>query len=315
MKNYLLSAILTSLAYQSRLTRVQSFQIISLNLSPWLGSHYSLSRRCLSTMEENGEFEKSENVVQPGHVYYVATPLGNLGDITYRSMKVLKGVDIICCEDKRKTSSLLKLLDLPFKTFINHHEHNQFETIDEIVIKAKEGKSIAVVTDAGTPGISDPGSPLAAALARNDVPIHPIPGPSAVISALSVSGFSSSPFTFIGFLPVKGKEKTKMMEIISSSSHTLVLYEAPHRIVRFFKAISNVPGMKERPCVCCRELTKKFEEFRRGTVEEMLQFYLAAEENSKVTPLTPSFIFLFLKDSLERSNQGRIHHRHRTGSE
>jgi 16S rRNA (cytidine1402-2'-O)-methyltransferase len=240
-----------------------------------------------NNVEMNNEIAQESGIVtqvQAGHVYFVATPIGNLGDITLRGIDVLKNVDLICCEDTRKTSHLLKMLSLPFKAFLSHHEHNQFETIDKIIQKAKDGSSVAVVSDAGTPGISDPGSPLAAALARNNIPTHPIPGASAVVSALSIAGFPATPFTFIGFLPIKGKERTKLMTVIKSSPHTLVFYEAPHRVLRLFKSLIDVPDMASRPCVSCRELTKKFEEFQRGTVQELYEKYKTIEEvsNQKV---------------------------------
>jgi 16S rRNA (cytidine1402-2'-O)-methyltransferase len=162
-----------------------------------------------NNVEMNNEIAQESGIVtqvQAGHVYFVATPIGNLGDITLRGIDVLKNVDLICCEDTRKTSHLLKMLSLPFKAFLSHHEHNQFETIDKIIQKAKDGSSVAVVSDAGTPGISDPGSPLAAALARNNIPTHPIPGASAVVSALycRLSCYS----VYIYWVPSDQRERT-----------------------------------------------------------------------------------------------------------
>ena len=233
---------------------------------------------------------EQEECVQPGHVYYVATPLGNLQDITFRGINTLTNVDIVCAEDTRHTVSLLRLLKIPHKQLVSHHEHNHATSIPHIVNLALSGKSIAVVSDAGTPGISDPGTELAEALAKHNVPIHPVPGCSAVAAALSISGFSCNPFTFYGFIPVKGTARKTMLEQISLTKHTVVLYEAPHRIERTLQDlytysstndnvkdqvediedISTVGVMRNRPLVCCRELTKLHEEISRGTVATIL---------------------------------------------
>ena len=150
------------------------------------------------------EDEMSSTVVEAGHVYYVATPLGNMKDITLRAIEVLTKADVICAEDTRHTIKLLRRLNLPHKELLSHHEHNWQEQLPKIVGMIQHGKSIAVVSDAGTPGISDPGAELAAALVSQRIPVHPVPGPSAVIAALSISGFVASEFTFLGFLAVKG---------------------------------------------------------------------------------------------------------------
>ena len=150
------------------------------------------------------EDEMSSAVVEAGHVYYVATPLGNMKDITLRAIEVLTKADVICAEDTRHTIKLLRRLNLPHKELLSHHEHNWQEQLPKIVSMIQHGKSIAVVSDAGTPGISDPGAELAAALVSQRIPVHPVPGPSAVIAALSISGFVASEFTFLGFLAVKG---------------------------------------------------------------------------------------------------------------
>ena len=150
------------------------------------------------------EDEMSSTVVEAGHVYYVATPLGNMKDITLRAIEVLTKADVICAEDTRHTIKLLRRLNLPHKELLSHHEHNWQEQLPKIVGMIQHGKSVAVVSDAGTPGISDPGAELAAALVSQRIPVHPVPGPSAVIAALSISGFVASEFTFLGFLAVKG---------------------------------------------------------------------------------------------------------------
>ena len=237
-------------------------------------------------MRNNGK-----NKVEAGHVYYVATPLGNLGDITIRAKTILSEVDYICAEDTRTTSKLLSLLGLGSNSdnkvkakLISHHEHNWQTQIPYIRSLLKDGNSIAVVSDAGTPGISDPGAELAAALSTEQVVIHPIPGPSAVIAALSISGFSASEFTFLGFLAAKGKERKEKLESIVSITHTVVFYEAPHRVVETFKDILNQNKLSEnRLCICCRELTKLHEEIRRGTISDCYNWLLNQERtNGKI---------------------------------
>jgi 16S rRNA C1402 (ribose-2'-O) methylase RsmI len=254
-----------------------------------------LSCRALSRMAED------KSTVTPGHVYFVATPLGNLKDMTIRGDEILRSVDVICAEDTRHTLNLLRHLKIPHKPLISHHEHNHASSIPHIVSLAKSGKSIAVVTDAGTPGISDPGTELAAALAGADVHIHPVPGCAAVAAALSICGFPSSPFTFLGFLPAKGTARNAALSQLAQIKHTVVLYEAPHRIQRTLRDIINhgtagapvnsVPvvetkkkgkrasqptkaaagtGHGDRLAVCCRELTKLHEQISRGTVAQLL---------------------------------------------
>ena len=216
-------------------------------------------------------------MVEPGHVYFVATPLGNLKDITQRALEVLAGADVVCAEDTRHTVQLLRRLQLPRKELLSHHEHNLPEAVPRIVALAQAGRSIAVVSDAGTPGISDPGAELAAALAAAGVPVHPVPGPSAVVAALSIAGFPSTAFTFMGFLPAKGKERQEALQSVASTGHPVVLYEAPHRVKALFRqlrdaeaAVTAAGGKRaSRPVVCCRELTKLYEEVRRGTVADI----------------------------------------------
>jgi 16S rRNA (cytidine1402-2'-O)-methyltransferase len=245
----------------------------------------------------NDNMTKVKTEIQAGHVYFVATPIGNLGDITSRALEILRNVDLICAEDTRHTTQLLRLLSIPFKPLISHHEHNQRESIDKILSKISQGLSIAVVSDAGTPGISDPGISLASALLSRNIPIHPIPGPSAVISALSICGFNTNPFTFLGFLPVKGKERKGKVDFIANCDHTLVIYEAPHRIVSTFKELNSFPELKDRSCIICRELTKKYEEIKKGTISSFYQSFLESEKSSskKVKIFLPfdSFVSCF----------------------
>lgn len=235
----------------------------------------------IATEDENMQTTFRRQKAEPGHVYYVATPLGNIGDITYRARDILSTVDVIYAEDTRNTIRLLKFLSIPQKEIHSHHDHNQRESIDTIVQRAREGASIAVVSDAGTPGISDPGAPLAAALAENLIPIHPVPGPSAVISAMSIAGFTNSEFTFFGFVPVKGSERIEKLQAISDTKHTAVIYEAPHRILKTLKDLLQAnPAMRTRSCVCCRELTKLHEEIKRDSIENIL-IWLQKQHDTK----------------------------------
>ena len=218
--------------------------------------------------------------VEQGHVYFVATPLGNLKDMTTRAIEVLSNVDLICAEDTRHTVKLLRHLSLPHKDLLSHHEHNWKEQIPKILAMVQEGKSLAVVSDAGTPGICDPGAELAEALLINNIPLHPIPGPSAVVAALSVCGFQASEFSFLGFLAVKGKERTQKLDQIARIQHPVVIYEAPHRMKMTFRQLASKEyGQSQRSCVCCRELTKLHEEFKRGSVAECLAWLEGFDDN------------------------------------
>mmetsp|Transcript_9431 Transcript_9431/g.9497 ORF Transcript_9431/g.9497 Transcript_9431/m.9497 type:complete len:358 (+) Transcript_9431:235-1308(+) len=235
--------------------------------STFRGAHHS-SYRLMSSFTDKA----ASNAVKPGHVYFVATPVGNLGDMSKRAIDVLSSVDLICAEDTRHTVKLLRHFNIPMKPLVSHHEHNWSEKVPYLVSQALDGKSLAVVSDAGTPGISDPGRELAAGCAERCVPLHPVPGPSAVVAALSVSGFPGSHFTFMGFFAVKGSERKRQMTEAASHKHTVVFFEAPHRILSTLKELQQVHGMGSRPCVCCREITKLHEEFQRGTVSSCLDW-------------------------------------------
>lgn len=238
----------------------------------------SISKKEIEISQQIIPTPLSPNTVEKGHLYFVATPLGNLQDITLRAISVLSTVDIICAEDTRNTAKLLRLLNIPYKKLIAHHEHNWQQSSPELVRLLQQGKSIALVSDAGTPGISDPGAPLAAAVAGAGIPIHPVPGPSAVVSALSISGFSGSIFTFYGFLPVKGKERKMAASALMNSDHLSVFYEAPHRIRNTLELLLSLgPEHSERLVVCCRELTKLHEETFRGSLNQALAWLDRAE--------------------------------------
>lgn len=203
----------------------------------------------------------------PG-LYLVATPIGNLEDITLRAIRVLKQADLIACEDTRQTQKLLNHFGIATST-ISYHEHNEASRAAELIEKLKQGARIAVVTDAGTPGISDPGFRLASLAIENNVPVIPIPGPVAFISALVASGLPAESFTFRGFLPPKSGGRRRALEQIRRSTQTDIFYEAPHRISEALEDIVAVLGAT-RQIVIARELTKIHEEFLRGAATELL---------------------------------------------
>lgn len=212
---------------------------------------------------------------ESGHVYMVATPIGNLGDITLRALDTLRSADIILAEDTRHTIKLLNYFDIKPKELLSHHDHNYYERIPKIISSLKTGgRSVAVVTDAGTPCISDPGQHLVAACVKESIPIHPIPGPSALIAAISVAGFMETAFEFLGFVPASGSERSAILHKISQCRTMLIFYEAPHRIIKTFEDLLE-HNQSNRSCVCCKELTKTHEQVYRGSVAETKSWLLA----------------------------------------
>lgn len=204
--------------------------------------------------------------IQPGVLYVVSTPIGNLDDITLRAIKILSGVDLIAAEDTRKTKVLLDRLSIS-KPLVSYYSHNQVRRVPELIARLKEGKAVAVVTDAGTPGISDPAYGLVRAAVEENIRVIPVPGATALLAALVASGLRTDRFVFEGFLPLKKGRKTKLEEL-KHERRTIILYESPHRIVRTLTELHETLG--ERRVVLARELTKKFEEFQRGTLSEVL---------------------------------------------
>ncbi len=201
-----------------------------------------------------------------GTLYLVATPIGNLEDITHRALKVLSSVDLIAAEDTRRTKILLDHYSIS-KPLVSYFSYNERHRTPQLIEKLKEGQSIALVSDAGTPGISDPAYHIVQSCLSAAIPIIPIPGPAAFISALIVSGLPTDRFVFEGFLPVKKGRKTKL-GVLSSEPRTMVLYESPHRVIKTLEEIRSAFG--ERNVVVARELTKKFEEIVRGPVSSVL---------------------------------------------
>src|ERR1700756_313194 len=201
-------------------------------------------------------------------LYLVATPIGNLEDITLRALRVLKEVDVIACEDTRQTQKLLNHYAIAART-TSYHEHNEMTRSAQLVKDLQEGTSVALVTDAGMPGISDPGFRLISLAIRHHVPVVPIPGASAFLASLVASGLPTDSFRFSGFLPAKRGERRAALEAVKTSPRTQVFYEAPHRIVEALTDVVELMG-ETRHVVVAREVTKLHEEFLRGRAGEVL---------------------------------------------
>ncbi|MBE5953763.1 MAG: 16S rRNA (cytidine(1402)-2'-O)-methyltransferase [Lachnospiraceae bacterium] len=209
-----------------------------------------------------------------GCLYLVATPIGNLEDMTYRAVRILSEVDIIAAEDTRNSIKLLNHFDI--KTpMTSYHEHNKYEKATELVAKLIEGKNIAVITDAGTPGISDPGEELVKQCYEAGVTVVPIPGACAAVNAVIASGLPTRRFAFEAFLPADKKEKKFILEELKNETRTMIIYEAPHRLVKTLKELLEALG--NRRATICRELTKKHETFFLTTIEEAIAHYEVTE--------------------------------------
>jgi 16S rRNA (cytidine1402-2'-O)-methyltransferase len=202
----------------------------------------------------------------PGLLYVVATPIGNLEDITYRAVRVLGEAGLIACEDTRQTHKLLDHYHIQ-KPTISYHDYNEAERTGDLIARLLNSAVIALVSDAGMPLVSDPGYRLVRAAIENDIPVQPIPGPSATLTALAASGLPTDSFRFGGFLPHKPGQRAKLLESLAEEHATLIFYEAPHRILDALEAVETVLG--PRPVVVARELTKIHEEFLRGTAAEI----------------------------------------------
>ena len=203
-----------------------------------------------------------------GILYIVSTPIGNLEDITLRALKVLKEVDLIAAEDTRRTKGLLNHYEIS-KPLTSYFSHNEKEKGEYLLNKLKNGENIALVSDAGTPGISDPAYSLIKLALDNNIEVHPIPGPAGVITALSVSGLPTDKFIFEGFLPRKSGRRLKRLESFINEDRTIIIYESPYRILATLQEIKNILG--NRSIVVAREMTKVYEEVIRGSVEEVMQ--------------------------------------------
>jgi len=220
----------------------------------------------------------------PGTLYVVATPIGNLEDITLRALRVLKEVGLVACEDTRRTRTLLTHFGIHVPV-TSYFEHNKLAKGPAILKTLREGKSVALVTDAGTPGISDPGFLLVREAREAGIPVVPVPGPSAVVAALSAAGIPADSFVFDGFLPVKPGKRIHRLEALRELEMTLVCYESPHRILAALEAIGQVFGQVE--IVVARELTKQFEEIVRGTPAALRERFAAGTVRGEFTLVIP----------------------------
>src|SRR5882757_10191401 len=201
-----------------------------------------------------------------GVLYLVATPIGNLEDITLRALRILREADQIAAEDTRHTQKLLQHYEIA-RPLVSYHEHNEMTRAPELLIALEQGAKIALVSDAGMPLVSDPGYRLVTLCARHQVPVIPIPGPSALLAALAASGLPNEEFLFVGFLPARTGERRRALERLRIEDRTLILYEAPHRVAETVADAREILG--DRPACLAREVTKIHEEFRRATLSEL----------------------------------------------
>lgn len=214
-------------------------------------------------MEEVDKMDK-------GKIYLVPTPIGNLKDITLRALEVLENVDIIAAEDTRQTLKLLNHFEIK-KTLISYHQHNEQGKSEDILELAEQGKSIAIVTDAGTPGISDPGAVIVQKCIENNFEFEVLPGATAITTALVYSGLDTTKFVFRGFISRENKERKKLFEEVKNLRETIIFYESPHRLLSTLSTLMNELG--NRRISVCRELTKLHEEIVRGSIEEVIQIF------------------------------------------
>ncbi|MEZ5017615.1 MAG: 16S rRNA (cytidine(1402)-2'-O)-methyltransferase [Flavipsychrobacter sp.] len=212
-------------------------------------------------------------------LYLVPSPIGNLGDITYRAIEVLNNADGILCEDTRTSSVLLKHYDIQ-KPLTPYHQHNEHKVVQHLVEQMQQGKTYALITDAGTPGISDPGFLLVRECIKNEIPVECLPGASAFIPALVQSGIPSNRFCFEGFPPQKKGRQTFFSKLVDEE-RTIILYESPHRLVKTLREMGEHLGT-DRQAAVCRELTKMFEETRKGTLAELQQHYEAKPPKGEI---------------------------------
>lgn len=212
-------------------------------------------------------------------LYVVATPIGNLGDITLRALEVLRSVDVVAAEDTRHSGLLLKHFEIK-KPFVSYHEHNEAARTAELVERLARGENVALITDAGIPGLSDPGLRLVRECVNRELPFTIVPGPSSILTALVGSGFSTERFSFRGFLPVKSGKRERELRIAAEREETTLFFESPYRLVKTLQACSAI--MPNRQLCIARELTKKFEEFRRGNAGELLAHYEAHSAKGEI---------------------------------
>ncbi|MBO5305446.1 MAG: 16S rRNA (cytidine(1402)-2'-O)-methyltransferase [Clostridia bacterium] len=224
---------------------------------------------------KNEIFTEEKNKVEGGTLYLVATPIGNLADLSERAVKVLAEVDFVAAEDTRNSLKLLSHLGIS-KPMVSYFEHNKKERGEQIAARIAEGESCALITDAGTPAISDPGEDIVALCARKGLPVYSVPGPCAAIVALTVSGLPTGRFCFEGFLSTNKTERKKHLDALRTETRTMIFHEAPHKLKTTLADLAKVFG-EDRPISLCRELTKRNEEVMRVTVGEAIAYYEAHE--------------------------------------
>lgn len=232
----------------------------------------------------------------PGTLYLVATPIGNLEDITLRALRTLKECDVVAAEDTRRTGQLLKHFGIS-RPMVSYFQFNEARRSEEIIERLKRGEKIALVTDAGSPGISDPGERVVRAARAAGLRVEAVPGPCALVAALTASGLPADEFHFIGFLPHKSGQRKKQLEALNQFAGTLVLYESPYRIEKLLGELQEI--FPEREVVLARELTKKFEEFLRGTPLELL-------ETARKRSLKGEFVVLLAGEKEKKSAEARL---------
>lgn len=215
-------------------------------------------------------------------LYLVATPIGNLGDITFRAIEVLKSVDLIAAEDTRHSANLLRHFEIR-KPLVSYHEHNEARRTEELVVRLEAGASVALVTDAGLPGISDPGYRLLRACIERGLSYTVLPGPSAVLTALVGSGFPADRFYFGGFLPIKSGQRQRELQLAQARAETSIYFESPFRLMRTLEACAAL--FPDRVLCVARELTKRFEEFRIGSAGDLLAHYSARPAKGEIVLL------------------------------
>jgi 16S rRNA (cytidine1402-2'-O)-methyltransferase len=221
------------------------------------------------------------NNLKPGTLYIVGTPIGNLEDITFRAIRILQTADLIAAEDTRHTGKLLQHFQIATPQ-ISYHEHNKLSRQQELLDRLDKGETIALVTDAGMPGISDPGYELVKACSEVGIAVIPIPGPSAAVTALAASGLPSDRFVFEGFIAQKATERRDRLNSLKHETRTLIFYEAPHRLLETLKDLASILG-ENRQIVLARELTKVHEEFWRGTIEDAIAHYATRTPKGEFT--------------------------------
>lgn len=235
-----------------------------------------------------------------GNLYLVATPIGNLEDMTYRAVRILNEVDLIGAEDTRNTRKLLSHYDI-HTMLTSYHEHNKLTKGPELIAKMREGANIAIVSDAGLPGIADPGTHLVQLAIEQGIKVTPIPGANAALSALICSGIDTVNFTFIGFLPKTNKKRRDLLETIKTREETLIFYETPYHLKDMLKELTVVFG-DNRQVATCRELTKKFEEFTRGTLAQVSDYFQENEPRGEFVVIVSGADETEINDEKEQNN-------------